>query len=153
MKVRCRNNKQILGHNIEERPVQVNDRSEFWHWETDLVIGSKKKDDDALFTMIERKTREYRMIRAPGRNPNGVIAALEAVRSQHSEQGDDIFKTVTTDNRSEFSMLSEPEELSKTLVYFAHPYVSCEKVSVERHNGLIRRFIPKGKRIDSYTDE
>ena len=70
--------------------------------------------------MIERKTREYRMIRAPGRNPNGVIAALEAVRSQHSEQGDDIFKTVTTDNRSEFSMLSEPEELSKTLVYFAH---------------------------------
>ena len=25
--------------------------------------------------------------------------------------------------------------------------------TVERHNGLIRRFIPKGKRIDSYTSE
>lgn len=50
-------------------------------------------------------------------------------------------------------MLSGLEDLSQTLVYFAHPYTSCEKASVERHNGLIRRFIPKGKRIDSYSDE
>jgi IS30 family transposase len=40
-----------------------------------------------------------------------------------------------------------------TLVYFAHPYTSCEKGTNERHNGIIRRFIPKGKRIDSYTVE
>lgn len=93
------------------------------------------------------------MIRVPGRDPNGVMAALEAVRSQYSEHWDDIFKTVTTDNGSEFSMLSGLEDFSKTLVYFAHPYASCEKGSVERHNGLIRRFIPKGKRIDSYSDE
>jgi len=39
------------------------------------------------------------------------------------------------------------------LVYFAHPYTSCEQGSVERNNGLIRRFIPKGKQIDSYSDE
>jgi IS30 family transposase len=152
-KKRNRENKRILGRSIEERPREVNDRSEFGHWEADLVIGSKKEDDDALLTMIERKTREYWMIRVPGRNPSGVMAALEAVRSQYSEHWDDIFKTVTTDNGSEFSMLSGLEDLSQTLVYFAHPYTSCEKASVERHNGLIRRFIPKGKRIDSYSDE
>ena len=38
-------------------------------------------------------------------------------------------------------------------VYFAHPYSSCEKGSVERHNGLIRRFLPKGHRIDSFSNE
>jgi IS30 family transposase len=38
-------------------------------------------------------------------------------------------------------------------VYFAHPFTSCEKGTNERHNGIIRRFIPKGKRIDSYTAE
>lgn len=144
-----RETKRILGRSIEERPAEANDRSQFGHWEADLVIGSKKKDDDALLTMIERKT----LIRVPGRDPNGVMAALEAVRSQYSEHWDDIFKTLTTDNGSEFSMLSGLEDLSKTLVYFAHPYTSCEKGSVERHNGLIRRFIPKGKRIDSYSDE
>lgn len=69
------------------------------------------------------------------------------------EHWDDVFKTITTDNGSEFSTLSDLETLSKTLVYFAHPYTSCEKGSVERHNGLIRRFIPKGKRIDSYSNE
>lgn len=66
---------------------------------------------------------------------------------------DDIFKTITTDNGSEFSLLSGLDDLSKTLVYFAHPYNSYEKESAERHNGLIRRFIPKGRRIDSYSNE
>ena len=32
-------------------------------------------------------------------------------------------------------------------------HTSYEKGTVERHNGLIRRFIPKGKRIDNFTDE
>lgn len=103
--------------------------------------------------MIERKTREYRMIRIPGRDPNGVMEALREVRSQYDEHWDDVFKTITTDNGSEFSLLSGLEDLSNTLVYFAHPYTSCEKGSVERHNGLIRRFIPKGCRIDSFTNE
>ncbi|MGE9994998.1 IS30 family transposase, partial [Peptoniphilaceae bacterium SGI.137] len=75
------------------------------------------------------------------------------IRSQYGEHWDDIFKTITTDNGSEFSLLSDLEELSKTLVYFTHPYTSCEKGSVERHNGLIRRFIRKGRRIDSFSDE
>ena len=103
--------------------------------------------------MIERKTREYRMIRIPGRDPNGVMEALREVRSQYDEHWDDVFKTITMDNGSEFSLLSGLEDLSNTLVYFAHPYTSCEKGSVERHNGLIRRFIPKGCRIDSFTNE
>lgn len=152
-KTQVHKNKRILGRSIEERPASVNDRKEFGHWEADLVIGSKNNNDDALLTMIERKTREYWMIRIPGRNPNSVMNALSTVHSQFEEHWDDVFKTITTDNGSEFSTLSDLETLSKTLVYFAHPYTSCEKGSVERHNGLIRRFIPKGKRIDSYSNE
>ena len=152
-KAKNRKNKRILGRSIEERPEVVNNRSEFGHWEADLVIGSKKGNDDALLTMIERKTREYWMIRVPGRDPKGVMDAIDTLRSRYSEHWNDIFQTITTDNGSEFSMLSGLEELSKTLVYFAHPYTSCEKGSVERHNGLIRRFIPKGKRITRYSDE
>jgi len=64
-----------------------------------------------------------------------------------------VFKTIPTDNGSEFARLSELEELADTLVYFAHPYTSCEKGTNERHNGIIRRFIPKGKRIDSNTGQ
>ena len=35
-------------------------------------------------------------------------------------------------------------------MYFTHPYSSCEKGTNERHNGIIRRFIPKGKRISDF---
>uniref|UniRef100_UPI003558B705 transposase n=1 Tax=Lactobacillus johnsonii TaxID=33959 RepID=UPI003558B705 len=43
------------------------------------------------------------------------------------------------------------EKVSNTLVYYAHPYTSCDKGTVERHNELIRRFIPKGNYITNYS--
>jgi len=152
-KERTRKNKRILGRSIEERPPDIEKRDEFGHWECDLVIGSKSDNDDALLTMLERKSREYWMLRVPGKDPKGVMEALKHIRSRYKEHWNDVFKTLTTDNGSEFSMLSNLEAVSKTLVYYAHPYTSCEKGSVERHNGLIRRFIPKGRRIDSLSAE
>ena len=103
--------------------------------------------------MIERKTRDYWMIRILGYDSNGVMNALSTVHSQFKEHWDDVFTTITTDNGSEFSTLSDLETLSKTLIYFAHSYTSCKKGSMEHHNGIIRRLILKGKRIDSYSDE
>ena len=38
-------------------------------------------------------------------------------------------------------------------MYFTHPYSSYEKGTNERHNGLIRRFIPKGNRMSDYELE
>ena len=61
------------------------------------------------------------------------------------------FKTITCDNGSEFADLSVLEADTYTNVYFTHPYSSFEKGTNERHNGLIRRFIPKGKRISDYN--
>ena len=58
-----------------------------------------------------------------------------------------VFRTITTDNDPEFARLAELETGTNTKVYFSHPYTSCEKGAIENHNGLIRRFIPKGKRI------
>ena len=44
------------------------------------------------------------------------------LQKQYSEHWNDIFKTITTDNGSEFADLANLEEVSKTLVYYAHPY-------------------------------
>jgi IS30 family transposase len=64
-----------------------------------------------------------------------------------------VFKTITSDNWSEFSELPELESKTSTKVYFTHPYSSFERGTNERHNGLIRSFIPKGKSINDYSDE
>ncbi len=62
-----------------------------------------------------------------------------------------VFKTITSDNGSEFADLSILEADTDTNVYFTHPYSSFEQGTNERHNDLIRRFIPKGKRISDYS--
>ena len=61
-------------------------------------------------------------------------------------------KTITADNGLEFSEISnlENETLS---IYFAKPYSAWERGSNERHNGLLRRCIPKGMPIKAVSEE
>lgn len=72
------------------------------------------------------------------------------LQETYGEHFGEVFKIITTDNGSEFSRLSDLEELAETLVYYTYPYTSCEKGTNECHNGIIRRFIPKGKRISDF---
>ena len=148
---RVHQNRKKLGRSIEERPQEINDRKEFGHWECDLVLGHKTRDDQVLLTLSERMSREFLILRIPDKTSASVMAAFQDLRRQYSEHWNEIFKTITTDNGSEFADLSNLEEVSKTLVYYAHPYTSCDKGTVERHNGLIRRFIPKGDYIKNYS--
>lgn len=93
------------------------------------------------------------MIKIENKTSASVVKAFEKLREYYVPKWDKIFKSITTDNGSEFADLSDLEKVSKTLVYYAHPYTSCDKGSIERHNGIIRRFIPKGNRMDKYSKE
>src|SRR5699024_3550459 len=71
------------------------------------------------------------------------------------DYGQEHFQTLTTDNGSEFSTLSLLEEsVSNLEVFFTHAYAAWEKGTNERHNGLLREFIPKGQSLQQlkYTD-
>lgn len=144
-----RKNKKKLGRSIEERP-DIDNKLEFGHWEADLVIGQKDKCDEALLTLLERHTRKYTLVKIAGKTTAAVMEGFAKVKDYFGSKFSDVFKTITTDNGSEFADLSKLEEASETLVYYAHPYSSWEKGSNERHNRLVRRFIPKGKRISDY---
>jgi IS30 family transposase len=128
---RVHKNKKKLGRSIEERPKEINDQ--------------------VLLTLSERMSREFLILRIPDKTAASVMSAFQTLHKQYSEHWNEIFKTITTDNGSEFADLSNLEEVSNTLVYYAHPYTSCNKGTVERHNGLIRRFIPKGDYINNYS--
>lgn len=146
---RVRENKKLLGRSIEERP-DIDDKLEFGHWEADLVIGQKTNNDEALLTLLERQTRKYILVKIDGKTASAVMDGFEKVRKYFGSKFSDVFKSITTDNGSEFTELSNLEKGSKTLVYYAHPYSSWEKGSNERHNRLVRRFIAKGERISDY---
>ncbi|WP_440864977.1 IS30 family transposase [Symbiopectobacterium purcellii] len=59
------------------------------------------------------------------------------------------FKTLTADNGPEFALHEQITQITGAQVYFAHPYHSWERGLNEHTNGLIRRFLPKGNRLQS----
>ena len=150
---RVRSNLKNLGRSIDERPLDINSREEFGHWEIDTVIGRKAKSDSVVLTLLERQTRKYIALKISGKTTNAVADGLVYLKKHFGSKFSQVFKTITSDNGSEFAELSSLEETSDTKVYFAHPYSSWERGSNERHNGLLRRFVPKGRRIDKYSED
>ena len=141
---KCRKNRRILGTSIEQRPEIVNERNEFGHWEIDTMVG-KREAGEVLLTLDERMTRKRIILKIAGKTKEAVGTALNCLRSIYGANFPLVFKTVTSDNGSEFSGLTEA--LAGVGVYFAHPYSSGERGTNEKQNSIVRRFIPKGKDI------
>lgn len=148
---KVRKHKKKLGVSISERPSYIDTREEFGHWEIDTVIGEKSNTDSVLLTILERKTRNAIICKIASKTAEAVMGALNGIRRFYGDKFSQVFKTITGDNGSEFADLSSLEATTDTNIYFTHPYSSFEKGTNERHNGLIRRFIPKGKNINKYS--
>ena len=146
-----RTNKRILGNSIDNRPEIIDSRTEFGHWEIDTVIGTKDKHDSVLLTLAERKTRQYIVRKIPSKTSSAVLTELSNLQNEFGDRFSTIFKSITSDNGLEFSELASIEENCNTKIYFTHPYTSCERGTNERHNGLLRRFIPKGVAMNNFT--
>ncbi len=150
-KPRHRPNKKHLGDSIDQRPAAVNQRWSFGHWEIDTVIGRKSREDDVLLTLVERQTRCEIACKIDGKDPNSVGYALRKLKRQYGQYFNRVFRSITADNGSEFSQLPAQLRDDGIQVYYTHPYAAWERPTNERHNGLIRRFIPKGRAIADYS--
>lgn len=145
-------NKRPKGRSIYERPSIVDDRTEPGHWEADTVVGRRNGKEAVVLSLIERVTNNYFAIRIPGKNSKAVMDAMTAIHAEYGYLFSRVFKTITTDNGSEFEDFARVQQWG-TDVYFAHPYSSWERPVNERHNGLLRRYIPKGVSIEQYSAE
>ena len=144
---------------IEYRPEEANSRSEYGHWEGDLVVGKRKKGS-VLFTLTERKTREEIIIKIRSKEAKEVKRAIDMLERIYKKDFKKKFKTITFDNGGEFRDWKSLERSydgrkkgPRTQVYYAHPYRSGERGSNENANRLIRRFIPKGTDITLISEE
>ena len=155
-------NRRIAKHtppekSIEYRPKEANNRSEYGHWEGDLVIGKRKKGN-VLLTFTERMTREEIIIKIKGKNSKYVVKAINALERKYGKRFYSKFKTITFDNGVEFMDYEGMEKSclkkgNRTKIYYVHPYCSGERGSNENNNRLIRRWIPKGTSIDEIRKE
>jgi IS30 family transposase len=154
-RIKCAN-KISPARGIDKRPKEADDRSEYGHWEGDLVVGSKNRGA-VLFTLTERKLREEIIVKLDKKRSKNVIKTLDELESKYGKEFKNKFKTITFDNGVEFKdykgMEKSIDGKSKRLdVYYAHPYCSSERGSNENANRLIRRWIPKGASIDEISE-
>jgi len=143
------------GDSIEKRPVHINDRTEFGHWEMDTVHSSQSCRS-GLLVLTERMTRQEIIKRIHDRTAATVVRAIDNLEVKFGSLFTEIFKSITMDNGSEFADCSGIECSAiigqRTKCYYCHPYSAYERGSNEKQNQMIRRHFPKGTNFDSVPD-
>jgi len=132
---------------ISERPASVESRRHFGHWEIDTVKGSGSKH--CIVTIVERKTGLVQI----GKLLNSSTKELNKRTLKLINRFSHCFKTITSDNGTEFHQYKTIEEQTDLKFYFANPYHSWERGSNENTNGLIRQYLPKGKSMENLTQQ
>ncbi|MDL4925255.1 IS30 family transposase [Enterococcus faecalis] len=126
---------------LENRPEEVQLRTEFGHWEADTVV-SKQGVAACLATFIERKTRHYVAIKIPNKTGRSMMTAIKRLVEMYPHG----VKSITCDRGSEFVNQFEIGLIEDTFdckIYYANPCAPHERGSNENHNGLLREYFPK----------
>jgi len=141
---------------IEKRPLAVEERREYGHWEGDTLKGPRGAKA-SLVTLTERKTREEIIIKVAQASQEAIKGAIDKLESIYGQGFKKKFKSITFDNGAEFLdwrslEISRFGNGRRTTIYFAHSFSSWERGSNENHNRMIRRFVPKGTDIADLTE-
>ena len=131
-------NKTVLP--ISLRPKHIEERKEIGHLEIDSIIG-KRNEYPSIISMVDRASRVLWLIKAEGRNEY----YIEKLIRKYIEENKIVVKSMTTDNGSEFQALGITAKRLGVKLYKCDPYCSFQRGTNERMNGIVRRYIPKGK--------
>jgi IS30 family transposase len=137
------------GDNIANRPESCNNRTEFGHFEGDLIVGVRGGSKECILTLVERKTRFVLALKIKDKSQSSVVDAFNRIeRITGYNNFIKLFKSVTFDNGKEFcdiegieNSIFTKEKRLKT--FFANPYCSWERGSNENVNKQLRKIFPK----------
>ena len=127
---------------IDERPEIINERKRLGDFEIDLIVGPKNKG--AILTVVDRLSRRCIIEKLPNKSSKEIKTVIINAFNKYDGQK----HSITSDNGSEFTLHQGISESLKIDYYFAHPYASYERGSIENLNGLIRQYIPKCNSFD-----
>lgn len=133
---------------IKKRPLKINERKVFGHWESDTLESDQSKV--VINVIKERKSRLIKITRLETKKAEltkqAIVHRLQPLPTKARQ-------SVTYDNGSENYYHEQVNSVLKTKSYFCQPYHSWEKGAVEQANGLIRRFIPKKTDLSEISQE
>ena len=133
---------------IEDRPVSVEDRNVFGHFEDDCIVS--RQSPERLKTINERSCGLVFI----GKMKDGTSEESTRVVCERMKAIPSPYRlTLTRDRGTENMGWEMIEKMLSMKVYFAHAYSSYERGSNENLNGLIRRFFPKKTDFSKVSDE
>lgn len=130
---------------IDKRPRHINARMRVGDVEADFIV-SGKSGRGILLVVVDRKLRTTFVERILDVSVANVHRAFLRIQKRFPE-----LRTITTDNDILFRDHQTLAMLLSVHIYFCRPYHSWEKGTVENTNGIIRKDIPKGANISSYS--
>ena len=113
--------------------------------EFDFIVSGKDGKGIAL-VVVDRKLRVSFLEPIYNVSIPAVHGAARRIKKRYPE-----WKTGTTDNDLLFARHTELERELDIKIYFCHAYHSWEKGTVENTNGEIRKHIPKGSDLSTYS--
>lgn len=132
---------------IHDRPESINNRTEFGHWEGDSVEGKGRYN--GIHTEAERVSRMF-MAKKVARIASE--ETIEVQRKMFKNIPETARKSTTLDNGKENHLHYKLASIDMK-TYFADPYSSWQRGTNEHHNGILRRYLPKGTDFDTISDE
>lgn len=132
---------------IHQRPTKAHLRSQFGHWEGDLMHFRRQRD--ILLTLQERRSRLTLARRLHSKDADLTAGAIatELGRLPASAR-----RTITHDNGGEFARHQAVKHAIGLSAYFCDPHSPWQRGSIENTNGRIRRDLPRKTNLGEYTD-
>jgi len=131
---------------IKNRPIEINARKEFGHWEGDLMIFSNTNTN--LITLRERVSRVIIAIKNSSKHAditaNNIISTFRGTLQE-------LMASLTLDNGGEFAKHELIAEKLLLKTYFCDPYSSWQKGTNEQGNGIIRVEMPRDTDIEKMS--
>lgn len=132
---------------IDSRPKTANLRQRVGDAEGDF-IESGKSGSGKLLVVVDRKLRVAFVCQLRKPTISNLLRAWKRIKIRFPE-----WRTLTCDNDILLRHHQRFERILGIKIYFCHPYSSWEKGTVENTNKYIRRDIPKGSSINSYSPQ
>lgn len=124
---------------ISERPKAAENRTQFGHWEGDLVYNSSQKK--YIVTMVDRRSRYLLTGISSSRKAPEIADVFISMLKDLPEKR---LRSITLDRGKEFAKHSNVTEIiPNAKFYFAHPMSPWERGMNENTNGLLRQYMPK----------
>lgn len=124
---------------IKNRPEVIEQRARRGDFEGDTVLG--KPGTGGLLTLVDRLSRFTLLKKIDCKEAEHVkqrfASALEGLE-------DELRRTVTFDNGTEFAYCDRLEKRLEITLYYADPGCPYQRGTNENTNGLLRQYFPKG---------